>query len=206
MSVQNEKLPTWDLEAIYKTPEAWEEDFAKLRPATEKFASFKGKLGESAETLKAAVESSLELNRLTEKVYIYAHLTLDQATGVDSSRARMGKLQSLLAELSPQEAYFVPELLRIPEETMKAFLETPCLAFCRRFLEEILAERSHVLSEAEEKLLGSYSQVIGLSGTLFDTLNDTDLEFGSIRDGEVISCCDRLGITMCFTHLRLFHH
>ena len=29
---------------------------------------------------------------------------------------------------------------------------------------------------------------------------------GSIRDGEVIECCDRLGIAMCFTHLRLFHH
>ena len=184
MSVVNEKLPVWDLEAIYKTPEDWEKEFEKIRPATEKFAAFKGKLGESPETLKAAVESSLELNRLTEKLYIYAHLTLDQATGVDSSRARMGKLQSLLAELAPQEAYFVPELLRIPEKNMDEFLKAPCLDFCRRFLEEILSERAHVLSEPEEKLLGSYSQVIGLSSTLFDTLNDTDLEFGYIRDGE----------------------
>ena len=29
---------------------------------------------------------------------------------------------------------------------------------------------------------------------------------GSIRDDDVISCCDKYGITMCFTHLRLFHH
>ncbi len=29
---------------------------------------------------------------------------------------------------------------------------------------------------------------------------------GSIRDDDVISCCDRYGITMCFTHIRLFHH
>ena len=29
---------------------------------------------------------------------------------------------------------------------------------------------------------------------------------GSIRDAEVIECCDKLGIAMCFTHLRLFHH
>ena len=29
---------------------------------------------------------------------------------------------------------------------------------------------------------------------------------GSIRDDHVISCCDKYGITMCFTHLRLFHH
>ena len=29
---------------------------------------------------------------------------------------------------------------------------------------------------------------------------------GSIRDDAVIDCCDRYGITMCFTHMRLFHH
>ena len=29
---------------------------------------------------------------------------------------------------------------------------------------------------------------------------------GSIRDDDVISCCDKYGITMCFTHIRLFHH
>lgn len=29
---------------------------------------------------------------------------------------------------------------------------------------------------------------------------------GSVRDGEVIDCCDRLGMAMAFTGLRLFHH
>ena len=29
---------------------------------------------------------------------------------------------------------------------------------------------------------------------------------GSIRDDAVIDCCDRYGMTLCFTHLRLFHH
>ncbi len=29
---------------------------------------------------------------------------------------------------------------------------------------------------------------------------------GSVRDGEVIACCDKYGIAMAFTGLRLFHH
>ena len=29
---------------------------------------------------------------------------------------------------------------------------------------------------------------------------------GSVRDDQVIATCNRLGMTMCFTHLRLFHH
>ncbi|MBQ8092298.1 MAG: phosphoribosylaminoimidazolecarboxamide formyltransferase, partial [Clostridia bacterium] len=29
---------------------------------------------------------------------------------------------------------------------------------------------------------------------------------GSIRDDAVIECCDKYDMTMCFTHMRLFHH
>ncbi|MBO7663298.1 MAG: phosphoribosylaminoimidazolecarboxamide formyltransferase [Clostridia bacterium] len=29
---------------------------------------------------------------------------------------------------------------------------------------------------------------------------------GSIRDDAVIECCDKYGMTLCFTHMRLFHH
>ena len=29
---------------------------------------------------------------------------------------------------------------------------------------------------------------------------------GSIRDDAVIECCDKYGMTMAFTHMRLFHH
>ena len=182
MNKKNNALPTWDLEAIYKTPELWEEDFQKIRSATEHFASFKGKLGDSAANIRDAVNAYIDLSLLVEKTYIYAHLTLDQETGVDASRARLGKIQSLLAELAPLEAYFTPELLRIPEEKIEAFLKDPELAFCKRFLEEDLKAREHILSETEEKLLGSYSQVISLSGELYETLSDTDLDFGFIRD------------------------
>ena len=183
-----ETLPVWDLEAIYANEELWQQDFEKIRPAAEKFASFKGHLSDSPETLRDAVNCSLELNRLVEKVYVYAHLTLDQETGVDSSRSRYGKVNALLAELAPLEAYFTPELLQIPEEKMNEFLNSEALAFCRRHLEDILVERPHVLSEAEEKVLGSYSQILRLSGTLFEALNDTDLDFGSVKDEEGKSC------------------
>ena len=29
---------------------------------------------------------------------------------------------------------------------------------------------------------------------------------GSVRDDNVIAACDRFGMTMCFTGMRLFHH
>ena len=35
------QLPTWDLEAIYPTTKAWEEDFAKLKGLAEACLAFK---------------------------------------------------------------------------------------------------------------------------------------------------------------------
>ena len=29
---------------------------------------------------------------------------------------------------------------------------------------------------------------------------------GSVRDADVIECCDKYGMVMVFTHIRLFHH
>ena len=175
-------LPVWDLTPLYADPEAWQQDFDKIRGRTAEFAAFRGTLAKSPAQLRKAIETSLELDRLTEKVYTYSNLMLDRDTTVDASRARHGKLQALLAELAPQEAFFVPELLKIPEAEMQKFLKSKLLAPYRRYLEEILKEKPHVLSEPEEKILGAFSNLLHLPGEFFEALNDTDLDFGFVRD------------------------
>ena len=65
---------TWDLEALYKDIESWEQDFAKITELAETFASYKGRLSESPAVLKEAIKASDAFDRLAEKVYSYAHL------------------------------------------------------------------------------------------------------------------------------------
>ena len=43
---------TWNLEAIYPDADAWEADFSRIRPLAEAFLAFRGRLSESAETLR----------------------------------------------------------------------------------------------------------------------------------------------------------
>ena len=47
----------WNLSSIYKSNEQWEEELKKLPSLTEKVTAFKGKLGESPETLLAALKA-----------------------------------------------------------------------------------------------------------------------------------------------------
>ena len=173
---------TWDLEALYPDAEAWERDFERIPDLAGKFASFRGRLGESPAVLRQAIEASDALDRLSEKVYSYAHLKSDENTSDNANRARVDRVRSKFAELAPLESWFDPEIMAIPEERMDAFLASPELAFYRRSLEELLRERPHTLSEPEERLLGSLSDVMGASDRTFEMLNDADLDFGKVKD------------------------
>jgi oligoendopeptidase F len=70
------KEMTWDLETIYATPEAWEKDFAAIPALVDKFMAFKGKLADSAASLREAIETEDNMERLDYSVkyipYLYA--------------------------------------------------------------------------------------------------------------------------------------
>ena len=175
---------TWDLEAMYASVDLWEEDFKKLPALADKYYSFKGRLAESASVLKAAIEADDELSRLGEKVYCYAHLKSDEDISNNTNRERVDRVSSLFSELSEKEAWFDPELMAIPDERMQELLDDPELSFYRRSIEELLKEKKHVLSEKEETLLGSFSDVFGASSKTFGILNDADLDFGKVKNAE----------------------
>ena len=57
---------TWDLTPLYRTPEAWADDFARLQREYPAVSAFRGKVGESAESLRDTILTlggSLDLNR-----------------------------------------------------------------------------------------------------------------------------------------------
>lgn len=177
----------WDLEALYSSVELWEEDYAKLESYAGKFAGYRGRLAESPAIFREAIEVSDAFDRLAEKLYTYAHLRSDENTSIGVNRARVDRISAKLAALSELEAWFAPEVMAIPDERMKELLQSGELAFYRRSIEELLREKKHILSECEERLLGQLSDVLGTSGDLFSTLNDTDLRFGRVKgeDGKM---------------------
>ena len=176
------ELMTWDLDVLYANADLWEEDFKRLPLLVEKFAAFRGRLAESPAVLKEAIETSDAADRLAEKLYAYAHLRSDENTTVSKNRARLDRISAKFAELSALEAWFEPEIMAIPDERMAELLASEELAFYKRSIEELLRNKPHILSEVEERLLGTLSDLTGTPADIFETLNDTDLRFGRLRD------------------------
>ena len=172
----------WDLTPLYADDEAWEADFLKLDPALEKFLQYKGRLGESPETLLAALEEGDRFARLEEKLYVYAHLRHDEDTSNAHYTAMKGRMEAKGAEIGGKTAWFEPELMAIGPERFASFRASPCLAFYKRTLDETERERPHTLSEKEERILSLSSDVFGTSEKAFSMMNDADIRFPKIRD------------------------
>ncbi|MBS1372022.1 MAG: oligoendopeptidase F [Lentisphaeria bacterium] len=172
---------TWNLEAIYPDAKAWEADFNRIKPLAEAFLAFRGRLAEGASVLRQAIETLDAFERLGEKVYVYAHLRSDENTADNGNRARVDRVEGLFASLAETSAWFDPEIMAIPDDVMKRYLDDPELELYRRSLVELLREKPHTLSEPEERLLGTLGDVLSTPSKTFGILNDADLDFGKIK-------------------------
>ncbi len=176
------KEMTWDIEAIYASHKEWEKDFSAISALVDKFMTFKGHLADSATALRDAIETEDAMERLAEKVYVYAHLRSDEDTSHSENKSRIDRAQSLFAEISGETAWFDPEIMAIPSKKMDELLASSELKFYKRSLEELLRARPHTLSEKEERILGLSSDVMESAAKTFSVLNNADLRFPEITD------------------------
>jgi len=176
---------TWDLESVYPTDEAWEQDFRKVTEMIPRLAGFQGKVGESGRTLLEALRTRDEIYMVLERVYVYASMRLDQDQTNTTYQALKDRATSLWSQVSAAGAYLTPEILAIPEERLKAFMaEEPGLGLYRHELDNLRREKDHVRSPEVENLLAQVAEVAGAPHTIFSMLKNADLKFPKIKDEE----------------------
>ena len=173
---------TWDLSPLYRTPEAWAGDFARLLRDYTRIAAFRGRVGESAESLRDLLECDKELSRLVERLCHYASLRAAEDASDAANLARQGQLQNLLTKIGEASSFVVPEIQAIEDATFAQFLKNAALSEWRTRLEKIRRLKPHTLSASEERLLAlGHSAVTGHDET-FSQLTNVDMKFGSLKD------------------------
>ena len=174
---------TWNLETIYSSDEAWESDFQALKEKVPALIGFKGRLGESAETLYEALQLRDDLSRQLHKLYTYAHMRYDEDTANSHYQALNDRAGSLASQVSAQLAFMTPELISIEENQIETFMEqNESLRVYRHAFDELALERPHVLTEAEESILAQAGDVLGQSSSTFGMLNNADLKFPKVKN------------------------
>ena len=174
----------WNVEAIYSSDDEWEKDYAETEAFKGSLKKLAGRLHESPEILKTAVEELLAQHRLLEKLNVYGNMKQDENLGNSLYNGMASRILSRLVEVNAANSFFKPELLLIPEETMNSWLETSELKPYRTWLEDILRYRSHTLSEKEEKILANTGEIINGFSSAFGKLSNVDMpaRYTEIKD------------------------
>ena len=172
----------WKVDKMYANSAAWEEDFEILKSKAPEMKRFSGKLGK-AEDLLSFLESNVEIGRLLDKLLVYAHLRGDEDTAKAEFQVLKNKIDAYAAEVSSVTAFFVPELLSLPEGAVdEAIKKLPALKLYEFYLLDILDQKPHILSAEGEKLLASVSDCLNAPGNIFGMLTNADMAFPSIKD------------------------
>src|SRR5213596_1451729 len=172
----------WDLSHLFIDTSKWQEDFAWLQRTYPKFQEWKGKVGESAQTLAAVLEFEKSLELKMERVYHYGALQLAEDSTNNEYLARIGQVRNLLTKIGEAAAFVVPEILAIDDEKFAQFVAGPALKDWRIKLQKIRRMKPNVLSEAEERILALGNVALSGYDDTFSQLTDVDMKFGALKD------------------------
>lgn len=172
----------WKVDKIFSSDSEWEKAFEELKKEAPNLKSFEGKL-ENVENLIKYLDIYEKTSRKAEIIYVYAHLRCDEDTKNSKYQAMMNKVDSYMAEFGTYSAYFVPEVLALPENFIKESIEkTPELKKYEFLFNDILKEKPHVLSKSEEELLAGVSDCLDAPSSIHSIFTNADMKFGNITD------------------------
>ena len=180
----------WDFSPIYANWEAWDAGMKEMEAKMDAFAAMKGSLKKGPAAVLKAYKAFDEIGMLQYKVYRYPQLQRDVDTRNQDISARFQRVTAVFAKFGTTTAWFTPELLTIPQATMKKWVAaTPALAPYKFSILDNYRQQKHVLDEKGEKLLsyaGSFSQT---PGAAFQELSTSDIKFPKVTlsDGKEIS-------------------
>ncbi len=175
----------WNIEDMYAREDLWESDFSEAMRLAEDFGRFSGRLGESAGTLLEALKARDALWQKAERVYVYARMKGDEDNRVSRYQELSQRAQSLMAQISAKTAFFTPELMELePDLLKKRPEENDGLAMYGYLIDDMMRRREHILSKEEETLMAKFGEVSGAPKQIFSMINDADIKFGRITDGD----------------------
>ncbi|AZV59071.1 oligoendopeptidase F [Clostridium sp. AWRP] len=176
------KEDKWQVERIYKDIESWKKDFEKLKSMAPKLSEYAGKLSEGKKLLEY-FKLDEEVSRLAGKLAIFAHMKNDEDTANPTFQVLRDKIYAYGAEIKSMEAFFIPEILSLPEGTTDKFMKAvPELNVYKFLLERILKKKSHTLSVEQEELMASVSDCLNAPEKVYSMLSNADMTFPKIKD------------------------
>ncbi len=173
---------TWDLTKLFKNDAAWERAFEQLEKQIAGYEQFRGKLGDSAATLRKCLDFDVAFDLQSERLGSYAFLRSSQDVADNQAQAMVARYTYIATRAGEAASYIAPEIQSLPNKRIAAYLDAAELAEFRYQIEKLLRYKQHILSPKEERLLAMQGEVAGSASKIFGQLTDADFKFGHVTD------------------------
>ena len=171
----------WDLNAICSSADEWQAAYRELDASIDAFKQFQGTLDQSGARLLESFKAMDAMGALSYRVWYYASLRYDEDQRNNEHNARRQQVQILFARQQQASSWFNPELLTIPLDTIRGWMEVSAeLAVYRFAIESLFHEQEHVLDEDGERLLSFAGRFNSVPYDSYAALTTADMKFPSI--------------------------
>ena len=175
----------WDLERIYQNVDYWQEDYDKCKSLLDELLDLKEHFLDDSKHFKDFILLDDKLERLLEKVYVYASLKNNEDLTNPQYQELIGKSLNLYQEIGEKTNFVRPAILKEDKNKILGFIdEEKELEPFRYTIMTLLRYKDYSLSEKEEKIISAYATVLDSASKTFDMLRGADMRFGNILDEE----------------------
>ena len=176
---------TWNLKDMFESDEAWMAEHESLQQLPAQILAYRGRLGESAETLLEFLRAQDELELRFAPFFGYASCKNDQDQADARYQDMRGKAMSCIIAISSAASFATPEIMAIDEDRLNLFyIAQPELETYRRSLYQIRRRKAHILSPEEEKLLAAAGEMAEAPENIGSVFRNADLKFPEVEDSK----------------------
>lgn len=174
---------TWNLNDLYVSEQAWEEELVTIKKDISRVAQYKGRLNTRAAVLLECLIAQEKLLMSLVKARTYASLK-QSADGTDpNNQANSAKVSAIGTEAFAAMTFISSEILAFKDGLLDEFLkEESGLEPFRKNLSELLETKKHILSPETEEVLAALGEVHGAPYKIYEMAKLADMQFSSIQD------------------------
>jgi oligoendopeptidase F len=180
----------WTLDDIFSNWDLWDTAYAELDARVDEYAALRGTLASGPDALLRAFRSSDILGQLAHKVWYFPSLRYDEDQRDNAANAKRQQVQILFAKWKQAQSWFGPELLKIPLDTVRQWMDaSEPLRLYRFAIEDLYRQQEHVLDEKGERLISLSSRLASAPNDAYWALSTSDAKFPTVTlsDGNPVT-------------------
>lgn len=172
----------WDLSKMYKNTKELETDEKKIKELVKKIVKLKNMIMDNSNNLLNTLNLYYNINRLTEKLYVYAKMDFDTDTKDNNKITLIGKYEKLIAKINESIFFVFLEILKSDIKVINKYIkENEYLKLYEPLLKEQFRFKKHILSDKEEELLSHMSEILSSNSNTYESLLNSSFKFKSFK-------------------------